>query len=587
VTGQTQVDATVVRVGTKPPDPGTGDRGLDVDVRELHDLRAFEDEEGCLQLVDAGAPRALVAPALPGTHLESLASSLVEILRAAARPAVAVAGDRLAEQALWRAVQVVDDVLLVHTSDTANRLLEMLGRGETPDDILFPPGFSARRSIDEAVHPGAAGSAAAGPAAAGPAADSDPAPTGHPLVLVEGPREGEPHPERWLAVRRDAVDVRVDLLTRPARRAVQIRRQRPLPAPARRSSRLTIGPANYAGQGWEWARAVRANCVDWDAGNIQIFPQRAPLSFGAELPLTGGEWQAVPARVDLAVDQILPATHVVVEALRPLLAVGSTADDVDGWSPQLGREDADALLESGRRVALLFHGSEVRRPALHAHLTPYSPFIDTAGGLTEALTRTTDRVHDAMDGFAGPRFVSTLDLLDYVPDATWLPVVVGPGSFAPAPPALRSGRPVIAHAPSSSALKGSRWVDPVLEALDDAGLITYLRVRDVPPVGMTRLLRTVDVVVDQVVLGNPGVLAAQAMAAGRLVVAHLPDAVRRRFPEPVPMVEATPDNLEQVILSILERREWFADLAVRGTEFARRYHDGRLSARVLQETFLA
>ena len=106
--------------------------------------------------------------------------------------------------------------------------------------------------------------------------------------------------------------------------------------------------------------------------------------------------------------------------------------------------------------------------------------------------------------------MSTPDLLDHVPGAVWLPGVVGPASFLPTAPALTGRRPVVAHAPSSSWLKGSEWVDPVLQRMDKEGLLTYRRLQNLPPIMVPSLLREVDVVVDQVVLGNPGVLAAQA-----------------------------------------------------------------------------
>jgi hypothetical protein len=201
--------------------------------------------------------------------------------------------------------------------------------------------------------------------------------------------------------------------------------------------------------------------------------------------------------------------------------------------------------------------------------------------LTASLERRTETIHAAMADFDGPMLVSTPDLLDHVPGAVWLPVVVGPASFIPAAPALTGRRPVVAHAPSSSWLKGSEWIDPVLQRMDRDGLLTYRRVQDMPPIMVPALLREVDVVVDQVVLGNPGVLAAQAMAAGRLVLAHLPEPVRRRFPDPPPVVETTPETLEQVLLSVIEDPEHYRQIAAGGVTFARKYHDGRMSARVL------
>ena len=557
------VDVLVLSVATQATPPGPGLGLLERAVRERRALRAVTGGKGTVRVVRADH-RSARASSLTTHQLGALVECLTTALSAERGPLVALALDRLAERALWGAAQELHHVLVVRSLEAAERLVALIGQGRTPDDILFPPGFNVDRCLHEQALP--------------PPEGGD-----RQLVLREG--VDSHHPDRWLTLTADHVEVRQDLLSSFQRRAVQTRSRTVAPSASR--PRLLIGPANYAGQGWEWARAVRAHCVGWDAANLEVYPRRASLAFGSFAPVPAGDWKLPSVRVDLALDEVLRSTHVLVEALRPLLGVGEPTTSADGWDPGLGRQDADALLDSGRKVALLFHGSEVREPDVHARLTPWSPFAHaSADQPTLAKHEAVQRVQTAMHGFPGPRFVSTLDLIDNVPDATWLPVVVGPGAFTPTRPALRKPRPVVAHAPSSSALKGSAWIDPVLDQLDSEGLISYRRVADLPPVAVTDLIREADVLVDQVVLGGVGVLAVQAMAAGRLVVAHLPESVRRRFPEPVPVVEATPETLQHVILSIIEDRAHFARVAEKGIAFARTYHDGRLSAQVLSEGFL-
>jgi hypothetical protein len=93
-------------------------------------------------------------------------------------------------------------------------------------------------------------------------------------------------------------------------------------------------------------------------------------------------------------------------------------------------------------------------------------------------------------------------------------------------------------------------------------------------------------VVDQVALGGVGVLATQALAAGRVVVGSLASSVRWRHPEPPPVVNADPSTLAEVILDIATRREHYYELAAQGPVFARRWHDGAASAQVLADHFL-
>jgi len=519
---------------------------------------------------DGSTIRLLEPPDLPRgrlteaalSHVKAAAAALIELMAAAPGPVVLAAVDRVAQLAAWDVVQELDHVVVTSTLDAAVRAVSMMQAAGDLDEVLHPPGFSVALSVADA--------------GVGSPTNSE------TLVTVD---QG-PHPPGtpWLTLRDQDLEVRTHGMDRWAARSVTVRQGRRRRVQEEAPRRLLLGPANHAGQGGEWARSVREHAPGWTARNVHIVPGQALLTFGSDFPLTAAEWAEPATRLDLAVELVVGATDIVVEAMRPLLAVGDGSGSAQAGDPRRAREDIDALRASGRNVALLFHGSEVRRPSVHARLTPWSPFYRAENvALTGGLERTTDRVHEALADFEGPVLVSTPDLLDHVPGAVWLPGVVGPPSFFRTAPALTGRRPVVAHAPSRSALKGSEWVDPVLERMEREGLLTYRRLQNLPSVMVPSLLREVDVLVDQIVFGNPGVLAAQAMAAGRLVLAHLPEPVRRRYPDPPPGVEATPASIEQVLLSVIENPEHYSQIAASGVEFARKYHDGRMSARVLTE----
>src|SRR5690606_17680103 len=106
--------------------------------------------------------------------------------------------------------------------------------------------------------------------------------------------------------------------------------------------------------------------------------------------------------------------------------------------------------------------------------------------------------------------------------------------------------------------------------------------------GAARAPAAADIVIDQIVLGNAGVLTAEATAAGRLVVGHLLPAVRERLTafdamgQPPPVVEADPDTLEEVLREILADRPAHQAVAAQGPGWARRNHDGTHAADVLR-----
>lgn len=531
---------------------------------DLVDLEVLPAEQVDWLLVDErfrGAPRARFGSAAQARRLRGVdrATDLaVATLLAshldddAARPTVLLVLDRTMQRAAHLVRDELVNTVVLARSEPAVRAFRLLSAGRSPARITHP--------LPPELHADGAQGLVLRPAAPGRRAD--------------GP---------WLRVDRDSLEA--DTSGLPPATAAAVEERAGLAAGGRTERRLLIGPANYAGQGWAWARAVRRHVPGWDARNVAVYSDRARLRFDADRILTMAEWSDPAMRVDLALTEVLPSSHVLLEAMRPI--VGSEAPGTPAWGIPEGAADVRALLASGREVALLFHGSEVRRPSQHASSSGWSPFrLSSPDPESRRLDAVTADAVSAADELGLTTFVSTPDLLDYVPGATWMPVALLPVDFAPAPPVLDGGRPVVLHAPSSSRLKGSIFVDAILHDLHERGLITYRRLVDISPMLIPGVLRQVDVVVDQVVLGNPGVLAAQALAAGRVVVAHLPEHVRARYDTAPPIVEATPLSLRSVILDLLADQDAARAIAVQGPAFARTLHDGRRSAEVLASGFL-
>lgn len=333
-----------------------------------------------------------------------------------------------------------------------------------------------------------------------------------------------------------------------------------------------VTPANFAGQGWAWARSVERALPDVSA---EVVASPGGFGFRTDFVLTSElaadlDWQLGQAR------RVLGGwTHVLCESVRPVLGQlnGSVLSG-----------DMAALRGAGVHVAAVCHGSEIRRPSYHLATYPFSPFGGDWDGLAEIRQRA-DRNRGILHALDIPVFVSTPDLLDDVPHARWLPIVVDEADFEPSPPAFQREVPVVLHLPSSPRLKGTDTIDAVGQRLADEGLVDYRSLRDVPASAAAKMIREADIVIDHIVIGNYGVLTCQAMAAGRLTIGHIHERVRRRVGRPVPVLEATPLTLEAVLRSVLADPAATADLAASGPEFVRELHDGRVSAGVLA-TFL-
>ncbi|TFB53934.1 glycosyltransferase [Cryobacterium tagatosivorans] len=341
--------------------------------------------------------------------------------------------------------------------------------------------------------------------------------------------------------------------------------------------RLFIAPVNWAGQAWRWARAAEQN-IDGVGAVTMAYRVGGEFGHPADLviPATGyvlsSGWQRRQR------DAVLTGfTHVIIEAERHIF--GRVYD-------QTVEQQVRELLGAGVRAAFLCHGSDIRLPSRHAAGNEYSPFLGALGDLTARLEKQALENKALLDTLRLPVFVSTLGLLSDVPEASWLPVVVDPSLWATESVPFTRERPVVAHAPSRASMKGSELIDPVMRRLHDDGLIEYVRIEGVPAGEMPAVYRHADVVLDQFRLGDYGVAACEALAAGRVVVGHVTTDVRARVKaetgRDLPIVEATAATLERIISDMCENRERYRTIARSGVEFVQGVHDGRRSADVLR-----
>jgi hypothetical protein len=338
--------------------------------------------------------------------------------------------------------------------------------------------------------------------------------------------------------------------------------------------RMLVGPTNSAGQGHAWAQAAKT-LPDVDAVSFALH-RKGHFQFADDygVPLA---WFGQPRWQRAQQQYVEQYTHVMVESLRPLFGARGYPD---------AGPDIEAMLGKGIDVALLFHGSDIRLPSRHAKRERWSPF--TPGDeLTDRLEPQARRHAELVESLNLPVFVSTVDLLDDVPNAQWLPVAIDPAPWQQAGRPLFTGeKPVVAHVPSNAKLKGTQEIDEVLTALQDRGLVEYRRITGVPHEEMPAVIGDADIVVDQLHIGLYGVAAAEALAAGRIVVSYVGDGVRHRVRSlagrEVPIVEADPDTLGDVVSGLIADREAAAAEATAGPTFVAELHDGRRSAEVLK-----
>lgn len=342
--------------------------------------------------------------------------------------------------------------------------------------------------------------------------------------------------------------------------------------------RVLIAPTNYSGQGYLWARALEAAAPDVGARNLAV-----SLPGGYDFPAdTLVPIATVNSSSDWAEEQWQAArlfTHVLVEAERSLLG------------RRFGRslpEEIAALESAGVSVAFLAHGTDIRDPDRHAQRTPWSPYPEDPR--TEQLRADARENLALLERLPHPTFVSTPDLLDDLPGATWCPVVVDADAFAAPVAPFGRERPLVVHASSSPVQKGSHYIEPAIAGLVTTGIVDYRLVTGVATNEMPGIFARADIVIDQFRLGSYGVAACEAMAAGRIVIGHVLPSVRAHVRaatgRDLPIVEATPETLVDVIRELVSDPDAARVIAARGPAFVKAVHSGSASARALLDGWI-
>ncbi|MCA0378203.1 MAG: hypothetical protein LCH36_02010 [Actinobacteria bacterium] len=343
--------------------------------------------------------------------------------------------------------------------------------------------------------------------------------------------------------------------------------------------RVYIAPTNYAGQGYLWARALERADQRIGAQNMAV---RLPggFAFAADTSVPIAAVNASQTWAEAEWEAARRFTHVLVEAERSMFG--------QRFDRNVERE-IEALERSGLSVAFLCHGTDIRNPAAHRARTPWSPYPEDPR--TELLQGEAETNLQLLQRSRLAVFVSTPDLLLDVPWASWCPVVVDEQRFASSNPVLQSGSARVIHASSDPLQKGSDRIQPALSGLIDSKRIEFELVSGVASEAMPRVIGASDIVLDQFRLGSYGVAACEAMAAGRVVVGHVLPEVRHHIEVStgwtLPIVEATPDTLGEVITELISDPARSREIAEEGRAYVSAIHSGERSAQVLIDEWIA
>jgi glycosyltransferase involved in cell wall biosynthesis len=170
--------------------------------------------------------------------------------------------------------------------------------------------------------------------------------------------------------------------------------------------------------------------------------------------------------------------------------------------------------------------------------------------------------------------VSLGDMLVYMPGAKHLnywPIDID--RIKPGRPVRVDGPLRIGHAPNHTHFKGSVYLEQVISRLQAGGhLVEYVKIQGVPNTQVIELFESCDLVADQFIGGAYGYTALEAMALGRPVLSFVRSRDLLDAPDECPIINTTPDTLEEVLTWVLNNRAQLAAIGEQGKSYVRRWH---------------
>lgn len=132
--------------------------------------------------------------------------------------------------------------------------------------------------------------------------------------------------------------------------------------------------------------------------------------------------------------------------------------------------------------------------------------------------------------------------------------------------------PVVVHAPSAPALKGTDVVLETFEKLKAEGLAFETKfIQNMKNTELVQLLTESDILVDELVLNGPGILSIEAMLSGCAVATHYYEGSPESFRPPVCNVSR--DNVYEVTKKLITDKDYRRQLAYAGRAYAEKNND--------------
>lgn len=249
-----------------------------------------------------------------------------------------------------------------------------------------------------------------------------------------------------------------------------------------------------------------------------------------------------------------------------------------------GFGDLELLEREGKPTVMHHWGNDVRRGSIASRSNPYVFTGDSQKEeeIHKKLLRVGERVTTAIV----QDYEVYASVQPYYRNVRILPLAIDVSRFNPAYPDATEKKPLVVHAPTNPAFKGTKIIEEAIDKLRRELPLRYTRIERKSHRDAIALYRQADIVIDQILCGSYGLLSVEAMALGKPVVVYVRDDLVSTFPGGgVPVCNANPDSLYDRLKALLQDGSLRHQLGKQGRDYVERHHDIRLVGRKLLDIY--
>jgi glycosyltransferase involved in cell wall biosynthesis len=231
--------------------------------------------------------------------------------------------------------------------------------------------------------------------------------------------------------------------------------------------------------------------------------------------------------------------------------------------------DIPLLRRLGKKMVMEFWGTDVRMaPTATSTIEEYQ-----RKSRNEKKIKKISRLGHYID----VALVADLELKAYVEPyfkkVELVPQRIELDKFHPVYPDPARERPLIVHAPTNRAVKGTKYVLEAIEALRSRYRFDFCLIEGMRHSEAQKLYMNADIVVDQLIIGTYGVLAIESMALGKPVITCIREELRDSYPPSLPVVPANRESVGGALEKVLADGRLRNAIGIQSRKYVEDNHD--------------